>query len=608
MKYTLLLLFLFSLISNISYAADQQDRLHITALTKEVRSLRLLAKHKEALDRSHKILELSKKLGDYTLIADAYGRIGTICYEMGNFTAFASNTIAALKLAQENKDLTREYKFTINLSAVFLTLQDKAKSLLYARQAYDLSKSLKDSVFIVKAMVNLALSENYNKLYDQQSYHLNEIIRYGTALRDYNYVIGAYLDLACLSFDKNDAQGTYDYFKKANDESIKYNIKDFETNINLGMAEGLHGLKRDREAIVYAKKGLHLAEAANLHKFMSNGYQIISKVYEGLNKSDLAFRYLKKYNQLNDSLTNLQKRSEINRLEMEYNTARKEKALVNQRLSIARSNLEIQKKDKDIIFFVAAIIVLICLIISVYFVYASKNKAQNDKLKAIAKEKEIDLLNAVITGEEKERSRLATNLHDGVGGILSVTKMHLSLLSEQHNELTLCPLFNKALSMLDAASVEARSVAHHLSPHLLAQRGLNKAIAVFCDKVTMPDLEVNYFGIGKIERYTNDFELFIYRTVQEIVNHIIKHAKATQIIVQLSVNHDLLSLTIEDNGTGIDDIGLNNLKSRTLGKGGLFELISSQEEGTSTYLEFEVHSYKTTSDLHPPEEYIVNYE
>jgi PAS domain S-box-containing protein len=208
--------------------------------------------------------------------------------------------------------------------------------------------------------------------------------------------------------------------------------------------------------------------------------------------------------------------------------------------------------------------------------------------------KEIQLLEAVIEGEEKERSRLARELHDGISGMLVAAKLHFNTLKEKVPQLADIPEYQHGLSLLDTAVIQVRQTSHNLMPEVLLENGLVKALDRYCSTISNDQLRVNFLALNEIERYSANFELAIYRITQELINNIIKHAKATRVFVQFSQYNNLLSLTIEDNGIGFSEksadngMGLKSIRKRVAAMKGNMDLHSTIGQGTSICLEFSI--------------------
>jgi signal transduction histidine kinase len=160
--------------------------------------------------------------------------------------------------------------------------------------------------------------------------------------------------------------------------------------------------------------------------------------------------------------------------------------------------------------------------------------------------------------------------------------------------------YQQGMKLLNEATQEIRKTSHNLMPEILLQHGLDETLRRYCNTVNNTKfLHIQYDSWGQISRFSNSFELSVYRIVQELVNNIIKNSKAAQVIVQLSQQEDLLSISIEDNGVGFssndsskEGMDLGSLQSRIKAMNGKLEVESSQQSGVSAYLEFEIADLK----------------
>ena len=204
----------------------------------------------------------------------------------------------------------------------------------------------------------------------------------------------------------------------------------------------------------------------------------------------------------------------------------------------------------------------------------------------------------MLKGQEEERSRIAKDLHDGLGGLLSGTK--LSFVNMKEN-LILTPesaaQFEKSLAMLDTTITDLRKVAHNLMPEALVKFGLNEALRDYCNSIqNSSKITVDYQKLGLDRKLSNTADVFVYRIVQELVNNAIKHAKASEIIVQLALSESKASITVEDIGIGFDIIivknkkgsGLDNIEYRVHYLNGTIDTQTSVNNGTSVNIELNV--------------------
>src|SRR5690606_359170 len=172
---------------------------------------------------------------------------------------------------------------------------------------------------------------------------------------------------------------------------------------------------------------------------------------------------------------------------------------------------------------------LTALSLGLYLRYRRRLQKQSEK-QAL----EIAAWRASLDGEEKERRRLAKELHDNIGGNLSTLKMWLGNSRDNSSDFGSKEQdYNGALHLLDNTLMEVRNTAHHLMPELLLRLGLAEAIRVYCNDIQQATgIRVSYQYLGYIGALDNNIELLIYRTVQELVQNVVKHAKASTLLVQ----------------------------------------------------------------------------
>jgi signal transduction histidine kinase len=213
-------------------------------------------------------------------------------------------------------------------------------------------------------------------------------------------------------------------------------------------------------------------------------------------------------------------------------------------------------------------------------------------------EKQLTATEAVLKGEEQERTRLAKDLHDGLGGMLSGIKFSLG---NMKGNLILTPenaqAFERSMNMLDSSIKEMRRVAHNMMPEVLVKYGLDTALKEFCNEIDRSRvLDVNYQSVGMDKAAIEQtVAVTIYRIVQELVNNAIKHAAAKNVLVQahLSEQEKLLIITVEDDGKGFDKttlkhaegIGWQNIQNRVEFLKGKADIQSSSGKGTSVMIE-----------------------
>lgn len=337
------------------------------------------------------------------------------------------------------------------------------------------------------------------------------------------------------------------------------------------------------KSIDYATTAFNIYRNLNYSLEIQDATKVLSDAYYNSKDYKNASYFQRKYILYQDSL--LKENYNKNSIDIfeKYETAQKELKIKEQRLELTKK--ENQKRTYSII---AASLAAIALLLIVLFI--QNRKTQKQKIVNLEKEKENIELRSLMAGEEKERSRIAKELHDGIGSLLAASKMHASKLHADNSESN-----QTLLTLLDNASKETRRISHNLLPESLMNKGLDVALQDFISSINESQLlKADYQSINLSSTLPQSLQLSIYRIVQELINNIIKHSEATQALVQLNQNKNKLIITVEDNGKGFafdtsnKGIGLQNIESRLSLLNGKIEVDSRDALGTSVYIEFEL--------------------
>jgi two-component system sensor histidine kinase UhpB len=207
------------------------------------------------------------------------------------------------------------------------------------------------------------------------------------------------------------------------------------------------------------------------------------------------------------------------------------------------------------------------------------------KVLTTAIQKKKDLINAVITAQEKERNELSAELHDNVNQLLAASILYLKTAIKQ--PVIEESLVSQSLEHVEKAVNELRSISHNLTPGELKMNGLSAALKVLADRLQIPGTFEVILKTGNLDETKLDrpLQLAMYRIVQEQINNILKHANATKVNITLSESDQNLVLTVMDNGNGFDTatakkgLGIMNIDTRVENLGGTSEVTSSVGKG-----------------------------
>ncbi len=343
-------------------------------------------------------------------------------------------------------------------------------------------------------------------------------------------------------------------------------------------------LEQYPRALAYLQEAMQKAKALSGNRELKRIYEGLVSVYRNQQQYALALDYEDKLITIKDSLLDIEKVRSLSILEVKYQTAEKNKVIAESKLQIADQRARIVRKNMMIGGTLAGTALLLAL--SGFF-YLYKQKLQRQK-------QETAIWHAMVEGEEKERSRIAHDLHDGIGGLLSTLKMYLGILQKRVPEVVAIDVYRDASRLLDDTVAEVRKTAHNLMPELLLNHGLSEAVRIYCNAIQDDEgLKIDFQYYGFIGKLNNGFQLSLYRIIQELVQNILKHAAASLALVQLSQHNEFLDITVEDNGIGMPEekikqggIGLQSIKRRVQELQGNFHISSTPGSGTTIYIEF----------------------
>jgi signal transduction histidine kinase len=330
-----------------------------------------------------------------------------------------------------------------------------------------------------------------------------------------------------------------------------------------------------------------------------SAYANIAGWYTAKGDFKTANDWLVKRSALQDSITTADMKNKVTMMETRYQVKGKDNEIKLLQVEKQNQELKIKQKEELNYILIGSAIALLIILILLYLNHHNKQKLQQQRITELETEKQLTATEAVLKGEEQERTRLAKDLHDGLGGMLSGIRhsfftMKGNLVMTPDNQQA----FERGIDMLDSSIREMRRVAHNMMPEVLVKYGLDTALRDFCIDINKSGaLDVNYQSIGlddtSIDQTTS---IAIYRIAQELLNNSIRHAAASSAIVQLTKTDGRLTLTVEDDGKGFDPenlekaegIGWQNIRNRVDFLKGKIDIQSSPGKGSSVMIEVNI--------------------
>ena len=475
--------------------------------------------------------------------------------------AFGIKTLALSRATQNNDAMLIAYA---NLSSLLIDMNRPDTALILAKQQYQLSKQINDKILELNALGNInSILLSQNKLAKVKQ-HADEMRTLATDAKDVGGLANA------------------DYYTAA----YYFNLKNFKA----AKSYALRALKIIRDNHINTIDIHFLMADISLATGDLTTYKREKIKGDSLRENTISGKILK-YNQ------EMETKYALSKKQAEINTLHDEK-------TIQKLTLDKQK----IITVVLGFAVFIALLLGGLYIRFSSQKNKLLQAQAELKQQritELEQLQQLISTEtmlrsqEEERKRIAKELHDGLGGILSGAKFSLSSMKQnfivtEENMRS----FEKTMDMLDHSIAELRRVAHNMMPETLLKLTFDEALLDYCQQISNnSNLQITYQSFGMQDTAFDDtVKITVYRITQELINNIVKHAQAKTAMVQLIAKNEELNITVEDDGIGFDveslpfgtGIGYKSLRGRVDFLRGRINIESVKDRGTHVYIEIPV--------------------
>jgi signal transduction histidine kinase len=354
-------------------------------------------------------------------------------------------------------------------------------------------------------------------------------------------------------------------------------------------------------AIFYLQNSIVLGSKVSDKGLLLKNYESLANAYAQKGDYKNAFEYHERYSALNDSILNEEKMKTIEEMVAKYNDSQKERMI---QLLHKENKTEEARRNA----LIGGWILLFLLLVGIIYIYIqrqnlSKKNEQiaSQRIGDLLKGQEIKTYNAMLDGQEDERQRIASDLHDRLGSMLATVKMHFNVLDDSIKNLGEKNVnqYNRANALLDEACEEVRKISHNLSTGMIMSFGLVPALQELSESVGstgMMNCKVLVYGLN--ERLETHIEISIYRMVQELFSNILGHAQAKNVTVQLNRLENILTITVEDDGVGfnVEDkmqsggMGLKSVSLRIEKLKGNFTIDSAPGKGTIAILELPLNT------------------
>ncbi len=552
-----------------------------------------------ALQLTQFVLDHCTEESNVNAYARASTNMGRIYYERGICDSAISYFRRAHTIALKNNDLLELGNSYNHISTAYMCLGEFETASAYTDSAYQKFKAQSDYISMAKAATNQAVNCIRLENYDSSKRWFAIAINYAEKTTETGFLVTLYNNFGLFHRDFGDKDTGSLYLTKSLNLARKagHNVSLATIYLNFGQ-----DLQKENPALCkeYLDSALTLSRRFKLSDLEETvlGAQAIFLRDQKMPVDLVGDAYEKYVDKVKENQSEIRSKA-FAEYEIKYSSTEKEKE--NLRL---QNKLQERTRKQRLLIFTAVFLGMSTLFILWGF-YQNKKILVRDKqiyqqkIDALLKSQEIQNIDSMLEIQANERTRIATELHDRLGSILSALKLNFSSMEDRFDNKVESNRgqFDILKNLIDDAASEVRKISHDMASGVLAKFGLMHAVEHLrkaieaSGKVTM-----QIYEHGMDERLLGSHEIILYRILQELISNSLKHGKASSIDVHLTKENHRVILIVEDNGKGFDQgklnrsegMGLPNIKNRVKNIGGQVTLDSNPKSGTTVIIEIPV--------------------
>ncbi len=533
---------------------------------------------------------IRKLLKDSMGMASLYLKMGIVYQKMGNLKRALENQLASLDLYEKlnyNKGIAYCQN---NIAVIHYYMGNLNKSLEYHSMSLNLKSQMGDEYGEAGSLVNIGNIYSDQKKYEKAIENFRKALALVRKIGDKEYLSATLNNLGSVLIKNNNASEALPLLLEAlnlrKQEADKKGL--LSTYINL--ANAYRNLNQNNKVQVALEEALALSKQVNALAEQIALYKNLAEEFEKKGNYPKALLYYKTHNTLEDSLLNMNLNQQVAEMQTKFETEKKEKENEILKNDITQKELQLSTHTHTQNILIILLLFTLIIAFSAFLIIRIRNKAQLNQ--ALLQQEKIRL-REILKVQEEERKRISQELHDGVGQMMALVKMRVSDMEPQANQRE---SYKSTLHLIDSSCNELRQISHQLMPGILIKGGLSDAVQELTTYFTQTNNLKIFTNITNFERrYSELIEINLFRIIQELLNNIIKHARATEIHIQLSSDENMISLMVEDNGVGMSKESITkgkgngwlNIYSRLEMIKGTVEIDTKPQKGTVVFIEVE---------------------
>ncbi len=535
-------------------------------------------------------ITLLEKLNKPERVAAVNISLGAIQLRQGDYNQTIKTLTESATFFEKVSDSINMAKCYSNIASAFAELERYPKAIEYSEKALIIFRNTNQTPFELITLPNLATQYYKNGDTINSIKYNDEAVALATKVGDKRSLSITYNNLGDIYLEK-DPEKAKSYLEQTlqlkNELNLKKGIE--ITQSNLGYIHLKN--KEYNTAIEYFDKAAKQIKGRQLVLVYTN----MKEAYQGKGNMQKALFFSEKARLLNDSILSTEGENSYLELQTKYESEKKEREI----LSLQTVNQETDyKRKQNQNFLIAALAALALTLVLLYLliknfkrkqVIASQNALiEKQEFEQVLKNQELNGIDEILNAQEKERSKIAADLHDNLGSKVATLKLYLDSFNDKDG---FDKFYNKLKTIVDNTYQDIRKIGSNKNFGALINKGLIPSTLAIADQISdSKKVAIKVINVDVNKRIENTIEIQIFRVIQELLTNIIKHSQATEAVIQFSEHENILNIIVEDNGIGFkketprNGVGLSNIQKRIERINGEMVIDSTLGHGTTVIL------------------------
>ncbi len=542
------------------------------------------AQFDKALQYYNESLDIAQREDHLKLIADLKNNIGLVNRSIGNFKNAFMFFYEASTHYEDLGDEQGQANAQNNTGLLYRDLDNFEKAKVYLEKARDGFTLTADTIGITIALNNLSLIYAHYNDFEKAFELLNQTIAMAESSNNHYSLTISHRAKGNTYLHLGDLDQALKSFRKSKTIATNSNQPHQVAQSMLGVSKTLLAMDAYDEALEIAKRAMEIGLELNSDMLQNDARGLLSEIHKKNGDYRKSLDYYTAFIETKEEMLN---QTTIHQI-YDFEITSLNQANQLQQFELESKELAISKKN-NILFFITVLFVI--SLAGLYFFYHNHRNRQRLKLQQTIIEFTEKKSLAAVEAEFQERKRIGQELHDGLGQLLSVAGLNISVLQKKKEmqESRRQELLSAVMSSVDEAFSEVRNISHNLAPSLLSERGLKGALKNLADQVNQSkQLQLRFETFELNEHLSNLVENTLFRAIQEILNNAIKHSRASELNIQITQGQNEITLMAEDNGVGFEvekvqengGHGLTHMKTRIENLNGSIHIDSNPARGT----------------------------